>query len=79
MVQNLALDLASRRITINNIQPGPIATDMTAAMVEQITAQIPLQRIGQPEEIASLATWLASEESGYMTGASLTIDGGFVL
>lgn len=79
MVQNLALDLAPRRITINNIQPGPIATDMTAAMVEQITAQIPLQRIGQPEEIASLATWLASEESGYMTGASLTIDGGFVL
>nr|WP_041162104.1 SDR family oxidoreductase [Enterobacter soli] len=43
------------------------------------TAQIPLQRIGQPEEIASLAIWLASEESGYMTGASLTIDGGFVL
>ncbi|WP_368073763.1 SDR family oxidoreductase [Enterobacter soli] len=38
-----------------------------------------MQRIGQPEEIASLAIWLASEESGYMTGASLTIDGGFVL
>lgn len=79
MVQNLALDLAPKRITINNIQPGPIATDMTAGMVEQIVAHIPLQRIGQPDEIASLAAWLAGEESGYMTGASLTIDGGFVL
>ena len=79
MVQNLALDLAPKRITINNIQPGPIATDMTAGMEEQITAHIPLKRIGQPEEIASLAAWLSGEESGYMTGASLTIDGGFVL
>lgn len=52
---------------------------MTAGMAEQITAHIPLKRIGQPEEIASLAAWLAGEESGYMTGASLTIDGGFVL
>lgn len=79
MVQNLALDLAPRWITINNIQPGPVATDMTAGMEEQITAHIPLKRIGQPEEIASLAAWLSGEESGYMTGASLTIDGGFVL
>lgn len=79
MVQNLALDLAPRRITINNIQPGPVATDMTASMVEQITPLVPLQRIGKPEEIASLAAWLAGESSGYMTGSSLTIDGGFVL
>ncbi|WP_261396333.1 3-oxoacyl-ACP reductase family protein [Enterobacter bugandensis] len=79
MVQNLALDLAPKRITINNIQPGPVATDMTAGMEEQITAHIPLKRIVQPEEIASLAAWLSGEESGYMTGASLTIDGGFVL
>ena len=79
MVQNLALDLAPRRITINNIQPGPIATDMTAGMAEQIVGSIPLQRMGEPDEIASLAAWLAGESSGYMTGASLTIDGGFVL
>ncbi|MBZ0056306.1 SDR family oxidoreductase [Leclercia adecarboxylata] len=79
MVQNLALDLAPRRITINNIQPGPVATDMTASMVDQITPLVPLQRIGKPEEIASLAAWLAGESSGYMTGSSLTIDGGFVL
>ncbi|WP_156126883.1 SDR family NAD(P)-dependent oxidoreductase [Leclercia adecarboxylata] len=79
MVQNLALDLAPRRITINNIQPGPVATDMTASMVDQITPLVPLQRIGKPEEIASLTAWLAGESSGYMTGSSLTIDGGFVL
>lgn len=79
MVQNLALDLAPRHITINNIQPGPIATDMTADIAEQIVGSIPLQRMGQPDEIASLAAWLAGESSGYMTGASLTIDGGFVL
>ena len=79
MVQNLALDLAPRRITINNIQPGPIATDMTAGMAEQIVGSIPLQRMGEPDEIASLAAWLAGESSGYMTGTSLTIDGGFVL
>jgi len=79
MVQNLALDLAPRRITINNIQPGPVATDMTASMVDQITPLVPLQRIGKPEEIASLAAWLAGESSGYMTGSSLTIDGGFIL
>lgn len=79
MVQNLALDLAPRRITINNIQPGPIATDMTAGMAEQIVGSIPLQRMGEPDEIASLAAWLAGESSGYMTGVSLTIDGGFVL
>ncbi|HCI6265083.1 TPA: SDR family oxidoreductase [Klebsiella quasipneumoniae subsp. quasipneumoniae] len=79
MVQNLALDLAPRRITINNIQPGPIATDMTAGMAEQIVGRIPLQRMGEPDEIASLAAWLAGESSGYMTGTSLTIDGGFVL
>ncbi|MBW9402370.1 3-oxoacyl-ACP reductase FabG [Leclercia sp. EC_58] len=79
MVQNLALDLAPRRITINNIQPGPIATDMTAGMAEQIVGSIPLQRMGEPDEIASLAAWLAGASSGYMTGVSLTIDGGFVL
>ena len=79
MVQNLALDLAPRRITINNIQPGPIATDMTAGMAEQDRRAHSQQRMGEPDEIASLAARLAGESSGYMTGTSLTIDGGFVL
>jgi 3-oxoacyl-[acyl-carrier protein] reductase len=79
MVQNLALDLAPRRITINNIQPGPTETDMTADSAAAVRKFVPLDRLGQPAEIASLASWLAGEESGYMTGSSLTIDGGFVL
>ncbi|MET0744099.1 MAG: SDR family oxidoreductase [Microvirga sp.] len=79
MVKGIALDLASRRITVNNIQPGPTETDMTASMVSRLKDAIPLGRVGRPEEIAALASYLASEDSGYMTGASLTIDGGYVL
>ena len=77
LVRELALDLAPRRITINNLQPGPIATDITAGMVDTLVARNPLGRIGQPEEVAALAAYVASEEAGYMTGASLTLDGGW--
>lgn len=79
MVKGVALDLAPRAITVNNIQPGPTETDMTAAMAERLKEVVPLKRIGQPAEIAALASWLAGDEAGYMTGASLTIDGGYVL
>ncbi len=79
LVKGVALDLAPRGITVNNVQPGPTETDMTAAMVAQLIDRIPLKRVGQPAEIAGLVSYLASRESGYMTGASLTIDGGYVL
>jgi 3-oxoacyl-[acyl-carrier protein] reductase len=79
MVKGIALDLAPRRITVNNIQPGPIETDMTADMVWALKDAIPLRRVGQPAEIAALAAYLTSAGAGYMTGASLTIDGGYVL
>ncbi|HWU97606.1 MAG TPA: 3-oxoacyl-ACP reductase family protein [Oxalicibacterium sp.] len=79
MVKGLAVDLAPRGITINNIQPGPIETDMTADMIDMIKELIPLKRVGQPGEVAGLAAYLASEEAGYMTGASVTIDGGMSL
>lgn len=79
LVKGVALDLAPRGITVNNVQPGPTETDMTSAMVSQLTNMIPLKRVGQPTEIAGLVSYLASRESGYMTGASLTIDGGYVL
>jgi 3-oxoacyl-[acyl-carrier protein] reductase len=79
MVKGIALDLSPRRITVNNIQPGPTETDMTADMISGLTEIIPLKRVGQPEEIAALASYLASPSAGYMTGASLTIDGGYVL
>ena len=79
MVKGIAIDLAPRRITVNNVQPGPTETDMTAALIDMVKPLIPLRRVGQPGEIAALVAYLASEESGYMTGSSLTIDGGFVL
>lgn len=79
MVKGIALDLAPRRITVNNVQPGPTETDMTAAMASRLREAVPLKRMGQPDEIAGLVSYLAGPDSGYMTGASLTIDGGYVL
>ena len=79
MVKGIALDLAPRQITVNNVQPGPTETDLTAAMVTRLREVIPVGRMGQPDEIAALVSYLAGPEAGHMTGASLTIDGGFVL
>ncbi len=79
MATGVALDLAPRRITVNNIQPGPTETDMTSSMVDRLKDIVPLRRVACPEEIAGLASYLAGPQSGYMTGSSLTIDGGYVL
>lgn len=79
LVRELALDLAPRRITINNIQPGPIQTDITADVVDQLVQRNPMGRMGQPDEVAGLAAWLASDEASYMTGSSLTLDGGWAI
>ena len=80
LVRGMAIDLAPRGITVNNIQPGPIATEQNPSsgrMAEAIRKMIPLQRLGHASEVASLVAWLASEEAGFTTGASLTMDGGF--
>jgi len=77
LVRGAALDFAPRQITINNVQPGPVETDMTAELMAYIVPKLPLGRIGKPEEIADLVAWLTSPAAGYMTGASLTIDGGW--
>ncbi len=80
LVKGLARDLGPRGITINNVQPGPVETDMNpsttdfAKMLMQVMA---LQRYGTGDEIASLVAYLASPEAAYVTGASLSIDGGF--
>lgn len=79
MVKGFALDLASRGIRINNIQPGPIETDMTADHVEQIKPVVPLGHIGHPDDIAEPVSYLATDVSRCMTGASPTIDGGMSL
>jgi 3-oxoacyl-[acyl-carrier protein] reductase len=79
MVKGVAVDLAGRGITVNNIQPGPTLTDMTAEHIEAIKPLIPLKRAADPDEIAGLVSYLAGKESAYMTGSSLTIDGGMAL
>lgn len=79
LVKGLALDLAPRGIRINNIQPGPIDTDMTAGQLEQLKGMLPLGQAGQPDDVAELVSYLASDASRYMTGSSLTIDGGMAL
>jgi len=81
LVKGLARDLGPRGITINNVQPGPTDTDMNPATSEfaRITVQqfMALPRYGSVDEIASLVAWLASPEASYVTGASLSIDGGY--
>lgn len=79
MVKGIALDLAPRRITVNNVQPGPTETDITAGGLEALAKKSPLNRVASPAEIAGLVAYIASDEAGYMTGSSLTIDGGWTL
>lgn len=77
--RGLAWDLAPRNITVNTVEPGAIDTDMLpgdATIREAYTNAIPLRRFGKPEEVASLVNFLAGPESGYITGSSLSIDGG---
>ena len=78
LVRGAAIDLAPRAITVNNVQPGPTATDMTSALAELVRPLIPLRRMGEVSEVAGLVAYLASEEAAFITGASLTIDGGYV-
>ncbi|MBB1487473.1 3-oxoacyl-ACP reductase FabG [Oceanospirillum sediminis] len=76
----MAREVASRNITVNSVAPGFIATDMTDALPEEqhdmLKKQIPLARLGQPEEIANAVAFLASEGAGYITGETLQVNGG---
>ena len=76
----LAQEVASKGVTVNTISPGYIGTDMVRAirpdMLEKIVATIPVRRLGMPEEIASMISWLASDESGFSTGADFSVNGG---
>lgn len=83
LTKSAARELASRGITVNAVAPGFITTDMTAVLdeeiIKQLTAQIPLSRLGQPEDIAKAVRFLASDEASYMTGQTLHIDGGMYM
>ncbi len=75
----LAVELASRRITVNCVAPGLIATDMIEpALVEEALKIIPAKRVGQPEEVAALVAFLMSEDAAYITRQVISVNGGMV-
>ena len=80
LTRSLARELASRRITCNVVAPGPIETDMTAALSDerraQLVQQVPLGRMGTPEEVAAVVAFLCSDAAAYITGAVVPVDGG---
>jgi glucose 1-dehydrogenase len=83
-MRTICVELAPHGITVNNIGPGAIDTPMDAPlkahpeMMKALLAEIPVGRMGKPEEIAGLATYLASDEAGYVTGSTYFIDGGML-
>ncbi|MUM15858.1 3-oxoacyl-ACP reductase FabG [Mycobacterium sp. CBMA271] len=82
LTRGLARELGPRGITINNVQPGPVATDMNpedGELAEVLLPRIAVGRYGQPRDVASLVSYLASEEAWYITGAAINIDGGFTV
>ncbi len=81
LTKSLAKEIGSRGITCNAIAPGFIATDMTKDFADkkEVTDAIPLRRMGKPEEVAALATFLASDIAGYITGEVIRIDGGMAM
>ncbi len=83
LTKSVARELASRSIQVNAVAPGYVETDMTSALSdkvrEQLLAQIPLRRIGEPKEIAHAVLFLASEASAYITGQVLCVDGGMAM
>mgnify|MGYP003318253044 CR=1 FL=1 len=78
-----ARELASRNIRVNAIAPGYIDTDMTSSLaetqVDSLLAQIPLRRLGRPEEIASVVRFLVSEKANYITGETIHVNGGMFM
>jgi 3-oxoacyl-[acyl-carrier protein] reductase len=82
MIRALALELAARKITVNAVAPGAINTPGASAPEEikkQTIGAIPLSRMGEPEDIANAVVFLASDESSYITGQTLIVDGGWTL
>ncbi len=81
--RSLAIELASRNITVNVVAPGFISTDMTNGLTqvqqEQMLSRIPMGRVGQGDEVASAVAWLASDTASYITGATIPVNGGLYL
>jgi 3-oxoacyl-[acyl-carrier protein] reductase len=83
LARSMARELASRNITVNVVTPGPIATDMLAAVDDErrdaMAAVVPLGRLGEPAEVAAAVRFLTSDAAGYITGAILPVDGGIAM
>lgn len=84
LMRTIAVELASHNITVNNIAPGAVDTPMDAPLKEDtnemqtLLSEIPLRRMGKPEEVAALAVYLASDAAAYVTGSTFVIDGGMM-
>jgi acetoacetyl-CoA reductase len=80
---SLAQELATKGITVNTVSPGYIGTDMVRAMrpevLDAIVKSIPMRRLGQAAEIASIVSWLASDEAAFATGADFSLNGGLYM
>ena len=76
----LAQEVANKGVTVNTVSPGYIATDMVKSIrqdvLDKIVAGIPVKRLGTPDDIASIVSWVASDESGFATGADFSVNGG---
>jgi 3-oxoacyl-[acyl-carrier protein] reductase len=83
LTKSAAKELASRNINVNAVAPGFIQTDMTAKLPEELKQKmqegIPLNRFGAPSDVAAVCLFLASEDSSYMTGQTIVVDGGMVM
>lgn len=83
LTKTLARELAARNITVNAVAPGFVKTEMTGAMKEEVLTQalkaVPLNRIGEAEEIAEAVAFLAGDASAYITGQVLQVDGGLYI